>query len=88
MDRFTGSRTSRNIMKVCSRMYISATISPRPTPVGGIRKGMADNEMWCNREWSATIQVKGADPVELTGYWSAIKVLEGDTSKIQMGPGT
>ena len=33
-------------------------------------------------------QVKGADPVELTGYWSAIKVLEGDTSKIQMGPGT
>ena len=51
----------------------------------GIRKGMADNEMWSNGEWSATIQGKGANPVERKGYWLAIKVLEGDTWKIKMG---
>jgi ketosteroid isomerase-like protein len=53
-------------------------------PVRGIRKGMADNEMLTNGEWSSTIQVKGANPVELKGYWGSIKVLEGDTWKIRL----
>jgi uncharacterized protein (TIGR02246 family) len=53
-------------------------------PARGIRKGMADNEMWSNGEWSATIQVKGANPEERKGHWSSIKVLEGDTWKIKM----
>jgi uncharacterized protein (TIGR02246 family) len=53
-------------------------------PVRGIRKGMADNEMLTNGEWSSTIQVKGANPVEVKGYWGSIKVLEGDTWKIRL----
>ena len=65
-------------------MHISNYLA-KADPVRGIRKGMADNEMWTNGEWSATIQVKGANPVEQKGYWSSIKVVEGDTWKIKMG---
>ena len=66
-------------------MHISNYLA-KADPVRGIRKGMADNEMWANGEWSATIQVKGrANPIEQKGYWSSIKVVEGDTWKIKMG---
>ena len=46
--------------------------------------GTAGNEMWATAEWSATYQVKGGDPVQLKGYWSAINVREGDGWKIRM----
>jgi uncharacterized protein (TIGR02246 family) len=69
---------------VFQKVHISDYVS-KADPVRGIRKGMADNEMWANGEWSGTIQVKGANPVEQKGYWSSIKVLEGDTWKIKMG---
>jgi uncharacterized protein (TIGR02246 family) len=69
---------------VFQKVHISNYVS-KADPVRGIRKGMADNEMWANAEWSGTIQVKGANPVEQKGYWSSIKVLEGDTWKIKMG---
>jgi ketosteroid isomerase-like protein len=41
------------------------------------------NEFWCNGEWSLTYQVKGSDPVQQKGYYSAIDSREGDTWKLR-----
>jgi len=46
--------------------------------------GTAGNEMWQNGEWSMIIQVKGRDPVQEKGYWSAIYAREGDAWKARM----
>ena len=42
------------------------------------------NELWCNGAWSVTYQVKGGDPVQAKGYYSAIDSREGDTWKLRM----
>jgi uncharacterized protein (TIGR02246 family) len=42
------------------------------------------DKLWCNGEWSQTIQVKGGDPVQQKGYYSAIDSREGDTWKLRM----
>jgi uncharacterized protein (TIGR02246 family) len=42
------------------------------------------NELWCNGAWSVTYQVKGSDPVQAKGYYSAIDSREGDTWKLRM----
>jgi ketosteroid isomerase-like protein len=38
---------------------------------------MAGDEAWSSGQWSLTSQVKGADPVERTGYWLEIYSREG-----------
>jgi ketosteroid isomerase-like protein len=43
--------------------------------------GTTGNEAWSNGQWSLTYQVKGGDPVELTGYWLEIYSCEGGTWK-------
>jgi ketosteroid isomerase-like protein len=43
--------------------------------------GTTGNEAWSDGQWSLTYQVKGGDPVELTGYWLEIYSREGDTWK-------
>ena len=43
--------------------------------------GTTGNEAWSNGQWSLTYQVKGGDPVELTGYWLEIYSREGGTWK-------
>jgi ketosteroid isomerase-like protein len=42
-----------------------------------------DNAVWSVGEWWGTLQSQ-AGPVFVTGYWSAIYVLEGDAWKIRM----
>jgi ketosteroid isomerase-like protein len=42
-----------------------------------------DNAVWSVGEWWGTLQSK-AGPVFVTGYWSAIYVLEGNVWKIRM----
>ena len=42
------------------------------------------DELWSNGEWSHTYQVKGGDPVQQKGYYSAIYSREGDTWKVRM----
>jgi ketosteroid isomerase-like protein len=51
--------------------------SPRIIGTGG-------NEMWANGEWSATLQGHDSGPIDVKGYWSAIKVREGDILKTRM----
>ena len=46
--------------------------------------GTAGNEIWENGDWSLTYQVDGGGPVQLKGYWSAIRVREGDAWKTRM----
>jgi ketosteroid isomerase-like protein len=46
--------------------------------------GTAGNEMWANGEWRATLQGHGSGPIDVKGYWSAIKVREGDILKTLM----
>jgi ketosteroid isomerase-like protein len=46
--------------------------------------GTAGNEIWENGDWSLTYQVNGGGPVQLEGYWSAIRVREGDSWKTRM----
>jgi ketosteroid isomerase-like protein len=46
--------------------------------------GTAGNEMWANGEWSATLQGHDSGPIDVKGYWSAIKVREGDVLKTRM----
>jgi hypothetical protein len=42
------------------------------------------NEMWCNGEWSHTVQGKDWGPIQQKGYYSAIDSREGDTRKLRM----
>jgi ketosteroid isomerase-like protein len=46
--------------------------------------GTAGNETWATGEWSSTIKGPNFGPVEVKGYWAAIKVREGDTLKTRM----
>ena len=46
--------------------------------------GASGNEIWWNGEWSQTLQGKSGDPIQVKGYWSAIKVREGDSWKDRM----
>jgi ketosteroid isomerase-like protein len=46
--------------------------------------GTSGQEIWWNGEWSQTLQGKGGDPIQVKGYWSAIKVREGDSWKDRM----
>ena len=46
--------------------------------------GTAGNEIWENGDWSLTYQVAGGGPIQLKGYWSAIRVREGDAWKTRM----
>jgi|SRR5215469_10155723 len=41
-------------------------------------------EAWSNGEWSATIQGQNFGPIQLKGFWSAIKAHEGDVWKTRM----
>jgi uncharacterized protein (TIGR02246 family) len=43
------------------------------------------NEMWATAEWSLTIQSQNGPPIQLHGYWGAVKAREGDTWKTRMG---
>ena len=42
------------------------------------------DKLWCNGEFSQTIQVNGGDPIQQKGYYSAIDSREGDTWKWRM----
>ena len=46
--------------------------------------GTDGNAVWENGEWSCTIQGQSGDPIEVNGFWSSVKVREGDTWKIRM----
>jgi uncharacterized protein (TIGR02246 family) len=46
--------------------------------------GTAGNDVWDNGEWSCTIQGQSGDPIRLNGYWSSVKVREGDTWKTRL----
>jgi len=46
--------------------------------------GTAGNEIWWNRDWSQTLHGESGDSFPLKGYWSAIKVREGDAWKDRM----
>jgi ketosteroid isomerase-like protein len=43
--------------------------------------GTTGNESWSNGKWSLTYQVKDGNPVELTGYWLEVYLLEDGTWK-------
>ena len=45
-------------------------------------------EIWRNGEWSLTWQVKGGEPIQANGYWSAIKLLEDGILKDNFKLGT
>jgi uncharacterized protein (TIGR02246 family) len=47
--------------------------------------GTAGNEMWATAEWSLTIQGQNGAPIQLHGYWGAIKARGGDDWKTRMG---
>ena len=44
--------------------------------------GTDGKEMWATGEWSSTIQAQNSDPVQIKGYWSAIR--GGDDLKMRM----
>ena len=44
--------------------------------------GTAGNEIWATGGWSATIKGENFGPLQITGYWSVIRV--GDDWKIRM----
>jgi len=48
--------------------------------------GTAGNDVYDNGEWSCTISLQGqsGDPIQLHGYFAAVKVREGDTWKIRL----
>jgi uncharacterized protein (TIGR02246 family) len=41
----------------------------------------ADKEVWTTGEWSETLQSKSGGPMQVKGYWAAIKVHEGGVWK-------
>ena len=41
--------------------------------------GTAGNEVWTNGEWSITIKGDNFGPLDLKGFWGAVKVRDGDT---------
>jgi ketosteroid isomerase-like protein len=41
----------------------------------------ADKEVWSTGEWSETLQSKSGGPMQVKGYWAAIKVYEGGVWK-------
>ncbi len=47
--------------------------------------GATGNDMWATAEWNVTIQGQSGGPIQLKGYWGAIKAREGDTWKTRMG---
>ncbi len=49
--------------------------------------GTAGNEMWADGEWSLTIQAQNG-PVQVHGYWGAVKAREGDTLKTRFDVST
>ena len=46
--------------------------------------GTTGNEVWENGAWSATIQPKGGDPVQIKGYHASVAVREGGVWKKRM----
>jgi ketosteroid isomerase-like protein len=46
--------------------------------------GTWGNHVWASGDWSCTIKGQNFGPVDLKGYWGAIKVREGDTLKTWM----
>ena len=46
--------------------------------------GTAGEEEWATGEWSLTIQGQNGGPMQLKGYWAAIKVREGYDWRIRM----
>ena len=46
--------------------------------------GTWGNHVWASGDWSCTIKGQNSGPVDLKGYWGAIKVREGDTLKTWM----
>jgi uncharacterized protein (TIGR02246 family) len=46
--------------------------------------GTAGDEVWSTGEWSQTIHLEGADPIQPKGYWSLIKSREDSEWKIRM----
>jgi hypothetical protein len=46
--------------------------------------GTAGNDVWDDGEWSCTIQGQSGGPRQLRGYWSSVKVREGDTWKTRL----
>jgi uncharacterized protein (TIGR02246 family) len=47
-----------------------------PHPIG--------TAMWSDGDWSETGQGQTGEPIQIKGYWSEIKVREGDAWKIRM----
>jgi uncharacterized protein (TIGR02246 family) len=45
--------------------------------------GTAGNEMWAAGEWSLTVQGQNG-PMQVHGYWGAVKAREGDTWKTRL----
>jgi uncharacterized protein (TIGR02246 family) len=46
--------------------------------------GTAGNEVWSHGEWRQTLQDQNGDPVQVTGYWGAVAVREGDEWRFRM----
>jgi uncharacterized protein (TIGR02246 family) len=46
--------------------------------------GTGGNELWATGEWSETGQGKNGEPLQIKGYWSSIRVREGDKWKIRL----
>jgi uncharacterized protein (TIGR02246 family) len=46
--------------------------------------GTAGKDAWDNGEWSCTVQGQSGGPIQLSGYWSSVKVREGDAWKLRL----
>jgi uncharacterized protein (TIGR02246 family) len=46
--------------------------------------GTAGDEIWATGGWAVTVQGQSGAPVDLKGFWGAVKVREGDGWKTRM----
>jgi uncharacterized protein (TIGR02246 family) len=79
-----GRQAIENILRTCSRKCILATISSRSISFSPHIIGTVSDEEWATGEWSLTIQGQNGGPMQLKGYWVAIKVREGYDWRIRM----
>ena len=66
------------------KLYRHSNFIGKPDQYSPHTIGTAGNEIWEIGDWSLTYKVNGGSPVQLRGYWLAIRVREGDAWKTRM----
>jgi ketosteroid isomerase-like protein len=76
----------KHFADVFQKVHYSKHLDARGQSSPHIIGGTTGNEAWSNGQWSLTLQVKGGDPVERTGYWLEVLVMLQSKKLVNCSP--